>query len=56
MLVSDDQLGRLVCPPIDKEYTATEFKNIGHLDSKSLMTDSQDMIVELNNGQKNMFI
>lgn len=52
VLVSDDQLGRLVCPPIDKEYTATEFKKIGHLDSKSLMTDSQDMIVELNNGQK----
>ena len=52
VLVSEDQLDALINPSIARSYTATEFKRIGLIESKSLMSDSEDMIVELNNGQK----
>ena len=52
VLVSEDQLNAIINPSVARSYTATEFKRIGHIASKSLMSNSEDMIVELNNGQK----
>lgn len=52
VLVSEDQLNAIIYPSVARSYTATEFKRIGHVASKSLMSNSEDMIVELNNGQK----